>query len=122
MNNSRPDFYLASDEIRPPFEPKACYFMDRISAVGGRDDYMLVTIYPPIQGRYGEDDIDEVILAAHHAGQTLFPISEYPMYVYVCHMKIPEIKTFKKADAKSLEIMFWGQLYRDLDVAKEVSS
>jgi hypothetical protein len=46
MNNTRPDLYLASDEVRPPFEPKACFFMDRISAVGGRGDYVLVTIVP----------------------------------------------------------------------------
>jgi hypothetical protein len=30
------------------------------------------------------------------------------MYVYVCRMKTPEVKTLKKADAKSLEIMLWG--------------
>jgi hypothetical protein len=70
------DFYLASSEGYGMESPRRCKPIKRLRAEN-RDDYLLIIIDPPLNGQRfgpGDCDIDQVIVATRHAGQSLFPI------------------------------------------------
>jgi len=51
-----------------------------------RGDNMLIDIEPALSGQrfgLGATDITQLIISARHRGQTLYPISEWPFFVYV---------------------------------------
>jgi len=114
MNSTAtPDFFLASTEGYELDVPRRCY---RLRRVAGRpaDDYLVVRIDPPLSGQkfgMGERDLDKVVVATRHQGSTLFPISEWPIYVHVARMLgVAEKKdSFAAAD---LESIGWGELYQ----------
>jgi len=50
---------------------------------------MLIEIEPALIGQsfgLGATDIRELIISTRHAGQTLYPISEWPSFVYVARI------------------------------------
>lgn len=114
---STPDFYLACSELVPPLEPRECYVKERLTAEG-REDHLLVQLWPPLKGHYGASDVSEVILAVRHTGQTLFPIREWPVYVYVCRLKSGSGRSVFPGD---LQILLWGELYPDCDEARRAA-
>lgn len=117
-----PDFYLGStDSYELGRNPRACALLGRI---GRRNagDIMLVRVDPPLVGekyRLSGLPIDLVILAPHLAGDTLFPISRWPLHVYVVrtHSASPEKLEFLE-DAAS-DILAWGELYPTEEAARQ---
>ncbi|MFO0761712.1 MAG: hypothetical protein U0359_35040 [Byssovorax sp.] len=107
------DFYLIFSEGQPAEIPRACV---RIKRVDGRatDGYLVVRIDPPLDGqrhRMGEHALDLVVLATRHKGTSLFPISKWPISVYVA--KILENAQNKNQLGKTdLEIIGWADLYK----------
>lgn len=106
------DFYLASTEGYGLEQPRACR---RIRRLEGRaaDAYLLVEIDPPLIGqRYGlgDRDVDRVILATRHAGQSLFPVSEWPLFVHVALPK-SDLANVTTLDAGEAKLIAWGEIY-----------
>ncbi|HVU48332.1 MAG TPA: hypothetical protein VHD85_19540, partial [Terracidiphilus sp.] len=82
---AQPDFFLASTEDTRLTEPHRCWRMQRV-ANPTRDDLLLVKIDPPLSGETfgkGGRDLGFVWLATRHKGDSLFPISRWPVYVHV---------------------------------------
>lgn len=116
-----PSFYLASTDSVPILTPRKCFIEERL-AVEGRDDYLRVSIEPPIIGQpYGMGDrgIEDVVLATRYADTTLHPISEWPMTVFVCRIVNANIRHSGQASAKDIEVILIGQLHRTLAEANE---
>ena len=124
MKRSEVDFFLTSSEGYDLEQPRSCI---RVKRLGGRvvDDYLLVRIDPPvIEQKYGlgGDDVHELVLATRHEGQSLFPVSEWPLYVHVAR----PLRDLSRDDIQSIgnqdiEIIGWGEIYEDEEDAKRAS-
>jgi len=82
---------------------------------------MWVMIDPPINGQpfgLGGSDIDELVLATRHEGQTLFPISEWPSYVHCARIVSGQPRKDGFVSQKSLAVIDWGALYPTEEEAK----
>ncbi len=105
------DFYLVSTELREPYEPRACRIVRRLCSEL-RDDLALVEIEPPLSRHVydTDEDVRWLILVSRHQGTSLFPVSEWPLAVYVCRLKsTDEIETDTVA-SDSLAILDWGEV------------
>ena len=108
-----PDFYLSSTEGYGLETPRACF---RIKRLKGRsyDDYLLVKIDPPIFGQaygLGAEDIDYVVLAVRYVKTSLFPISEWPLYVHVARLLCDtDIADKTSLEEKDIELIGWGEI------------
>ena len=114
-----PDFYLASSEGYGLEGPRRCYRIRRILGRGS-DDYLLVKVDPPIIGqRYGLGgrDIDRVILATRHEGESLFSISSWPVFVHVARM-LREPREGDSMTSEDLEEIGWAEIYRTEEDAR----
>lgn len=105
------DFYLVSTELREPYEPRACRIVRRLRSEL-RDDLALVEIAPPLPRHVYDtsEDVQWLILAARHQGASLFPVSEWPLAVYICRPKgdaKPETETIA---SENLAILDWGEV------------
>jgi hypothetical protein len=111
---TNPDFYLASAEGYGLEEPHKGWKVRRLTTQN-RDDFLLIRIDPPLVGQkygLGGNDIDHVIVATRHKGDTLFPITKWPMYVHVARLLIDlpeEVSELKTADYESIA---WAELYK----------
>ncbi len=99
-------------------EPRRCWRLKRL-ATGQRDDLLLVRIEPPLLGQkygLGGRDIDLVILAPRHRGASLFPVSEWPVYVHVARLLVDDPENRERLDSNDMEEIAWAEVYRtDLD-------
>ena len=105
-------FYLVSSEGYGLEDPRHCLPVRRLQGER-RDDYLLVRISPPILGQnfgLGGQDIEEVILATRHQGESLFSISRWPVYVHVARLldSPPDMDTIRDGE---MELIGWAELY-----------
>jgi hypothetical protein len=109
------DFYLTTaGEFEPLREPRACTTVGRVRD-SRRDDYMLVEIDPHLPGQQfglGEKGISLLILSTRHVGHSLFPITEWPCYVYVARILDDSIVASGSFSASQVELIAKGTLYR----------
>jgi hypothetical protein len=113
MVNRVADFFLTSSEGYGLESPRACMCRSRL---GGRkgDDYLLVEIDPPLIGQRfgrGAEDIHVLVLATRHEGQSLFPVSEWPLYVHVALARRDLAGAANVAEG-DLQLIGWGEIYR----------
>ena len=113
-----PDFFLASSEGYGMEKPFRCFAIKRLKGEK-RDDYLLVRIEPPLIGQrfgLGGHDIDYVILATRHQGDSLFPVSRWPAFVHVARLLIPyDGREIIMSD--QMESIAWAELYPTLKEA-----
>ncbi len=117
-----PDFFLASSEGYGLEVPRRCHRIRRIRGRSG-DDYLLVRVDPPIIGqRYGlgGQDIDRVVLATRHEGESLFSITAWPVCVHVARM-IREPEERDTMTREDLEEIGWAELYKTEDDARQAA-
>lgn len=109
------DLFLTSTELRESYAPRTVKIVRRL-ATETRDDLALVHITPPLpKDVYGtEDDLTELILATRLQGDTLFPLSNLPVAVYVCRFVAPVDSDTEAIDSEKLSILDWGELHPDL--------
>jgi hypothetical protein len=110
------DLYLVSTELRTSYEPIRCRIQRRLRN-SVRDDLALVSLDQPI-GREVYDtevDLDEVILAVRLEGMSLFPMSECPVYVYICRI---ENEVSQGVISDKLTVLDWGAVHCSRDQAK----
>lgn len=103
--------YLTSTELRDPYTPRECRVIRRLRSEL-RDDLALVELEPPLPANVYNtpEDLRQVILAARHEGTSLFPVTEWPLPVYICALRSktpPEEDTINSAD---LTIFDWGEV------------
>lgn len=116
-----PDFALCTEGRDDLSYPRACWRRKRLRD-NVRDDYLLVDIAPPIIGqRYGlgDRDITQLILATRHQGVTLFPVNEWPAYVYVYRILDEAMLSQDTFDSNQLEMIIWGMIFRSLSEARD---
>ena len=117
-----PTFYLASTDCSPALAPRKCFVEERLTSAERRDDYLRIRIEPPIIGQpyeLGEQDIEDLVLATRYADTTLYPISEWPMIVFVCRVVNEKIRHSGRVSANDLEVILIGELYPTLAQANE---
>jgi len=116
---TKPDFYLASSEGYGMEEPRRGFVIRRLRG-DHRDDYLLARIEPPVIGQrfgMGGRDIDHVILATRHAGESLFPIQHWPVFVHVVR---PLVSTEGRVvlHDDEMESIAWAEVYQTEDAAR----
>lgn len=111
---SMPDFYMvSSDGYLLGNEPINCYIRKRLYG-GHVDGYMLCDVTPAIIGQsygLGKTDIHQIIVASRFEGMSLFPILEWPTYIYVARPLVEniELKTYIKTS--DIELIAWAEIY-----------
>ena len=121
MNDSIPHFYLTTaGEYEPLAEPRPCWTLGRLRD-SVRDDYMIVRIAPPLTGQLfglGGNDISVLLLSSRHEGFTLFPINEWPSYVYVARIVDEEVLKSSSFTSEQVQYIAKGTLYSSFNDAK----
>jgi len=119
--NQDPDFVLCLDARDDLEQPRTCRRRQRLKD-NIRDDYLLVDIEPPIIGQgfgLGGKDITQLILTTRHQGVTLFPVNEWPAYVYVYRIVDDALLRQETFAADQVALIFWGVIYRSLTDARD---
>jgi len=113
------NFYLASSEGYQMESPRRCWAIKRLG-VGDRDDCLLIGIDPPLNGQFfghGERDLDQVVVATRHQGESLFPIQRWPVFVHVARLLVPfEGQEIVRND--EVESIAWAELYATEEAAR----
>lgn len=120
--NRPPDFYMSTaGEYEPLAAPRACWHRKRLRD-DARNDHMLLDIDPPLDGQrfgMGATDITQLIISARHQGQTLYPISEWPFFVYVTRIVDRAIIESRSFTREQVELIAWGGLFRTREGASD---
>jgi len=115
-----PDFFLSTaGEYEPLAAPRSCWSKGRLRDEI-RDDYMLIDIEPSLDSQclsLVPSDITSLVISSRHRGQTLFPISEWPSFVYVSRILDSEILASLTFSRAQVELIAWGVLFRTLQEA-----
>jgi hypothetical protein len=110
-----PEFFMSTaGEYEPLAAPRACWQKARLRDEV-RGDHMLVDIEPALDGQrfgLGAIDITQLILSARHRGQTLYPISEWPFFVYVSRIVDKSVVESHAFTREQVELIAWGTLFR----------
>ena len=116
-----PDFFLTSGgELDLLVEPRACWSVDRLRD-SRRDDYMLVEIQPSLIGQcfgLGARDISQLILSSRIEGDTLFPITRWPLCVYAARIVDDSILETRVFRPEQVEYITKAYLYPTADVGR----
>ena len=120
MSEPQPDFYLGSIETGPPIEPKKCFILERMQSDWG-PELLRVQVVPPIvkapAWQFVSDRLDELVLQARLSGQTIDPVSNWPLPVYICRIANDKIKGSGRAAARDIVVEYWGEIYPTLEDA-----
>ncbi|MGC2594454.1 MAG: hypothetical protein WA425_21305, partial [Xanthobacteraceae bacterium] len=110
-----PEFFMSTaGEYQPLAAPRACWKLARLRDEV-RDDYMLIAIEPVLDGQrfgLGATEIKQLIISTRVRGQTLFPISQWPAFVYVARILNDTVLTSQAFTREQVELIAWGALFR----------
>src|SRR6516225_8201031 len=110
-----PEFFLSTaGEYEPLAAPRACMPKGRLRDEV-RDDHMLIEIDPPLYGQsigLGAAEITHLIISSRQKGQTLYPVSEWPSFVYVARILDSAIFSTRSFTRKQVELIAWGVIFR----------
>lgn len=122
MKQELPDFFMSTaGEYEALAAPRGCWQKARLRDEA-RDDHMLIEIEPTLDGQrfgLGAKDVTSLIISARHHGQTLFPISEWPSFVYVARVLDDTVLSSASFTRKQVELIAWGTLFRTLEEATD---
>jgi len=108
------DVYYLSSLDSTTFEPtRKCRFLNKLTFDTGKE-CVFAELEPPVVGQqFGtREDIKYVVLANRHEGDTLFPIKEFPCFVFITRPLIENIFNIPVITKDDLHILAWGELYR----------
>ena len=66
----------------------------------------------------GGRDIEKVVVAAHHQGVSLFPITEWPVFVHVARVLINDPENRDELSSNEIEEIAWAELYPTEEAAR----
>jgi hypothetical protein len=117
IGDGDPIFYLTTaGEYQLLSKPRACWFIRRLRDVN-RDDYMLVKIDPPLIGQsfgLGGNDVTTLLLSTRHRGFSLYPVTQWPTYVYVARIADPRVLEAESFTPEQVQLIAWGEIFADL--------
>jgi hypothetical protein len=106
-------YYLSSmDSVQ--FElVRECAIIRRLAFHSGKE-CALVRLSPGVTQQNLDffEESDTFVLSNRHEGMSLFPILEYPCFVFICRINISNIKIHDAIDKSDVEVIGWGELYR----------
>lgn len=112
---STPDFYLFSSESYDLSDTsRSCYKNKRLYG-DHIDGYILCDIEPVIIGQsfgLGSKDINQIIIASRFEGMSLFPVTEWPTYIYVTRPLIQDIEYKNNIVKTDYELIAWAEIYK----------
>jgi hypothetical protein len=120
MSAIKPDFYLASTEGYDLEEPRCCFKIKRLRG-SKRDDLLLIKIAPPIIGQkygLGAANISHDVIATRFKEDSLFPISQWPVYVHVARLMFDFSEIEETVSDKQLKEIAWAELYPTEEAAR----
>lgn len=85
---------------------------------------MLVAIEPALEGQrfgLGATDIEHLIIGTRAQGQRLFPMSQWPVSVYVARVLDDALLRTQEFTHHQVELIAWGMLYRTHEEASAVA-
>src|SRR4051794_567121 len=88
--------------------------------LSGPRDYLFAKVTPSIPGEIfglGGQDINEVVFAARYIEEPLFPISTWPVSVYVNQLLVGRDAIESGIRVDQLRMLAWGELYETIDEA-----
>jgi len=111
-------FFLISSELRNAYPPRRCIEMARLVS-DDRDDYMLVSIEPPLSKEiYATyEKLDKLILATRFNGESLFPLTVPSVSVYICEPQDNVLMQSERIDVHRLKLLDKGEVYLTLNDA-----
>lgn len=105
-------------EYFPLTAPHSCLEIDRMKD-SVRDDYMLVRVEPAFRDdRIGPLELDQLILSTRLRPYSLYPITEWPVHVYVTRVVDPAILKTLNFTKEQVELIGWGMLFQTLEAAR----
>jgi hypothetical protein len=114
------DFFLScAGEYEPLTEPRACWPKARLRNEI-RDDYMLIEIRPPLIGQpfgLADKDITQLVISTRFVGETLYPITRWPVSVYVSRILDETILRPLSFEKNQVELIAWGMIFKTLEAA-----
>lgn len=117
MQHDRPLYLSSLDSVR--FEPvRECHFLRKLRFDTGKE-CALVRLDPPVVGQdFGSgQDLDQFVVAARHEGGTLFPVSEFPLFVFVGLLR-DGVAGAAEISTADVQVIGWGELYRTAEDAR----
>lgn len=120
MTERIPDFYLASSEGYGMESPRKAWRLKRLRS-DFRNDLLLVELDPPLIGQHyglGEQDAHHVIVATRHKGASLFPINEWPVFVYVLLPLTGNVEERDRIHPAEYQNIAWAELYQTEEDAR----
>ena len=118
------DFYLASTESDNLQTVRECWLIKHVKT-RYQNEGMLITVNPPITGEpygLGSQLIDTVMIAPRHQGRTLFPVSQWPLAVYVVRLLVDPLTIEDMVHEGEYELIDWAELYKTREEAIRVIS
>lgn len=106
-------YYLSSLDSKLLKETRECVFVRRMHFDSGKE-IVLAKIDPPLLGqKFGlYEDVDTVIFANRHKGESLPPVANFPCFVFVARPIRHHIEMLDVIGTDDVEIVGWGELYR----------
>ena len=83
-------------------------------------DVMLIRVDPPLPDLTGKHEYERLIVAPHIAGDEMFPISRWPLHVYVVRTLAQNPEQLEFLDDAESAVLDWGELYANEDAVKAV--
>ena len=119
-----PEFCLRFIEGFYEEEPRRCWRVKRLS-IGVPADGLLVRVEPPCSGRnYGLDNsgIHFLLVSPKYQGDSLFPINEWPLVVYVFLPVVSEPETREVFSLTEVKKIAFGEIYLDGNTRSKLSA
>jgi len=115
-------FYLSSLDSIKFADVRECVFIRKLQFDSGKE-CALVKLTPPV---IGQDfnlgyDVENFVLANRHEGDTLFPIKEFPCFVFVALPRVEDIESRSVISKDDVEVVAWGEIYRSRSDAEKHS-
>ena len=120
--SSLASFYLSSTDTNGEWaRVRVCWVVRQMKGPF-HSQYALVRIEPALvvaQERGGVSD--HVVLAPHDVGTTLFPISGFPLAVYVYQINDPRLLKAATLSESDVSLAAWCEIYREREEAERVA-
>ena len=110
----KPNYFLSSLESTSFAITRECYVVRRLIFKTGKE-CVLARVNPVVIGQpfgLGGLDIEQLVFMCRHKGGTLFPIREFPCFVYITRLLFDIPSDLDVIDTKDVEIIAWGEIYK----------
>lgn len=106
-------------------QPRRAWRLKRLASEH-RDDLLLLRVDPPIsfQDEHGFESrpLHQVIVASRFREEPLFPITQWPVHVYVLESLVPDPERRDRLQKTEYQLVAWAELYPTEEDARRKSS